>query len=121
MAKVDPIEAQWLQSEGQFALAKDAALLARWGDSAISAERMTPLVLSADANAEGARVLAFRGQPMVEEEAVLVGAFVRTIGTVITIQHDTLGYGGGLQVFVIGAEDDHAKGTSRVTFLRRLT
>ena len=120
MASVDPIIAQWLQSDTLWTLAEDAALAARWGTTALSADRKTTLSDSNDAVAEGARVLAFRGQPLAIDTAELPGAFVEAIGTVITIEHNELGYDAGVDVFVIAAEDDHATRLSQVTVLRRL-
>ena len=120
MAKVDPLVAQWLQSEGLWSVSEDASLRQRWGDTAVTGERMTTFATASDAAAEGGRVLSFRGQPMVEDEADLPGTFVPSIGQVITIEHPDLGYQEGMDVFVIGAEDDRATGVSRVTFLRKL-
>ena len=120
MPKVDPLVAQWLQKESLSAVADDAAARARWGETAVTAERSTGLATSGDAIAEGARVLAFRGHPLVEDVAELPGAFVDAIGTIITIEHEDLGYQDGSDVFVIAAEDDRASGLSRVTVLRRL-
>jgi len=121
MAKVDPLIAQWLQAESLWAVSDNAGTRDRWGDTALTTERATGLAAAGDAAAEGDRVLAFRGAPIVEEVAELSGAFVNTIGTVITIEHDELGYQDGCDVFVIAAEDDRAADQSRVTFLRRLT
>mgnify|MGYP000612783660 CR=1 FL=1 len=120
MAKVDPLVAQWLQSESLWSVSDNALTRDQWGDTALTAERATGLAAAADAAAEGMRVLAFRGFPIVEEVAELPGSFIDTIGTVITIEHDELGYQNGCDVFVIAAEDDRASNQSRVTFLRRL-
>lgn len=120
MANVDPLVAQWLQSGGLWSVTEEASLRQRWGDTALTAERMTTLGNANDAAAEGVRVLAFRGPPMVEDEADLPGTFVASIGQVITIEHPDLGYREGMDVFVIGAEDNRATGVSRVTFLRKL-
>ncbi|MGB3165877.1 MAG: hypothetical protein WBA68_03780 [Alteraurantiacibacter sp.] len=121
MARVEPLVADWLQAEALWAVAEDANVSARWGDSARSSERMTALALQADAAAEGDRVLAFRGFPVVQDEAELAGAFVDYIGRVITIRHADLGYAAGVDVFVLTAEDDHKARRSRIRFLRRLT
>lgn len=120
MANVDPLVAQWLQSEGLWAVSEDAPLRNRWGDTALTAERMTTIANGADALAEGLRVIAFRGAPVVEDVAEVPGSFVHAIGRVITVSHPDLGYANGVDVFVIGADDDRAAGLSRVTFLRRL-
>mgnify|MGYP001446641322 CR=1 FL=1 len=120
MSSVDPLIAQWLQSPGLSAVEKDIAVEERWNDSALVTERSTTLALKEDAEVESARVIAFRGQPMVEDVAELKGEFVSAIGQVITIEGSDLGYDAGIDVFVIGAIDNRAAGTSRVTVLRRL-
>lgn len=120
MSLVDPVFAQWLQSEGLWQVGEDAVLKARWGDKAQTTERMTTIAFKADAVAEAARQLAFLGGPLVTDEHLLVGAWAGYLGRVITLTIDRLGYDAGLDVFVIGVEDDRAAGTSRVTVLRRL-
>ncbi|QPL39394.1 hypothetical protein IT881_15245 [Erythrobacter sp. A30-3] len=120
MTTVDPLVAQWLQSDGLWTISDDAALGDRWGETALTIERPTTIATKADAAAEGARVISFRGMPTVEDVAELPGTFVHSIGTVITVEHPDLGYEAGIDVFVINAEDDRATGVSLVTFLRRL-
>lgn len=120
MTSIDPVYAQWLMAPGYWHLAQDAALLMRWGGSADASERMTTMAERADAAAEAARQLAFFGNPLVEDEHVLVGEWKHRLGQVITITGDRLDYDAGVDVFVIGAQDDHATGLSRVTVLRRL-
>lgn len=120
MTAVDPVYAQWLQSEGLWQVSDDAALRARWGETAQTSERMTTIALKADAAAEAARQLAFLGGPLVIEEHVLLGEWGAYLGRVITVTIDRLGYDAGLNVFVIGAEDNRSDGTSRVTVVRRL-
>jgi len=120
MATVDPVYAQWLQDQALYQVSEDAALRARWGVSGITAERITTIALQADAQAEAARQLAFMGGPLVQDEHVLVGQWAAKLGQVITITGTKLGYEAGLDVFVIGVNDDRAKGTSTVTVLRRL-
>jgi hypothetical protein len=116
---VDPIFAQWLQDEGLWSIAEDAGSVARWGDSAITAERMTSIAFKADAAAEAGRQLAFMGAPCVSEAHLLPGEWRGYVGQVITITIDKLGYDAGLDVFVLGVEDD-GSGLSTVTVLRRL-
>lgn len=120
MAAVDPVFAQWLQAEGLFQVSEDAVLRARWGDKALTTERMTTIALKADATAEGARQLAFLGPVAVIDEHLLLGEWRDRRGQVITLTVAKLGYDAGVDVFVLGAEDDRAAGTSRVTVLRRL-
>lgn len=117
---VEPLFAQWLQSDGLMTVVSNASLLAIWGDDAQTSERMTTLAHKADAEAEAARQLDFLGGPLVIDTAELRGTWTAYIGEVITLTHDDLGYDGGVDVFVIGAEDRHSAGTANITFLRRL-
>lgn len=120
MAAVDPVFAQWLQAEGLWQVSEDAVLRARWTDKALTTSRMTTIALKADATAEGARQLAFLGPVSVIDEHLLIGEWRDRRGQVITLTSGKLGYNAGIDVFVLGAEDDRAAGTSRVTVLRRL-
>lgn len=120
MTAVDPVYAQWLQSEALQALSESAPLRGRWGNDALTTKRMTTLATKADAMAEGARQLAFLGGPLVVDEHLLLGEWRDRIGQVITLTISQLGYDGGVAVFVIGAQDNRAAGTSTVTVLRRL-
>ncbi len=121
MASVDPLFAQWLQSAQLSVVQEDAGVRARWGDTALTVERATTIADKDDANDQADRIAAFRGEPMVEDVAELPGAFESSIGEVITVEHPDLGYENGVDVFVTGANDNRASGTSRVTFLRRLS
>lgn len=120
MTPVDPVFAQWLMEAARCHVAEDAALKARWGETAETSERVTTLAVKADAEAEAARQLAFLGGPLVEDEHLLIGQWGKYLGQVITLSIDKFGYDAGIDVFVIGAEDDRATGTSRVRVLRRL-
>jgi hypothetical protein len=120
MANVDPIFAQWLQEEGLWLVAEDAAGIARWGADAIKSERMTCIALRADADIEAARQLLFMRGPLVVDEHVLAGEWRQYRGQVITLTIDRLGYDAGVGVWVLGAEDNKATGLSTVTVLRSL-
>ena len=120
MASVDPIFAQWLQSEGLWQLSEDVVLVARWGDKALTTERMTTIALKADATAEAARQLAFLGPVCAIDEHLLVGEWRGYRGQVITLKIAQLGYDAGADVMLLGAQDDRASGLSRVIVLRRL-
>lgn len=120
MTAVDPLFAQWLMSPGYWQVSTDALLAARWGDRAQQTERMTTIATKAEAQAEAARQLAFLGGPLAIEEHLLVGEWSERLGQVITITIPQLGYDGGLDVFLLSAEDDRVAGTSRVTVIRRL-
>lgn len=118
---VDPIFAQWLIADGFWLVAEDAPGLARWGTTGASVERMTCLAFRADADAESARHLSFLRGPLVLEEHLLRGEWRRYRGQVITLTAAKLGYDQGIDVFVLGADDNRATGLSTVTVLRRLT
>lgn len=120
MASIDPVYAQWLQSDGRWLTAEDGALRAIWGDTALTTQRMTTIATKADAEAEAARQLAFLGPVAVIDEHLLPGAWQQYRGQVITLTINQLGYAQGADVFVIKADDDEATGLSRVTVLRRL-
>lgn len=120
MTAVDPLFAQWLMAAGQWHVAEEALLKATWGDVAVTSERMTTIATKADAETEAGRQLAFMGGPLASEEHLLKGEWASFIGCVITLTIDQLGYDAGLDVFVIGAQDDRETGVSRVTVLRRL-
>lgn len=120
MTTVDPLYAQWLQSAALFTLREEAALVSRWGSTAQRAERVTTIAQRADAEAEADRHLAFLGGPLVVDVHTMAGQFAAYLGWVITITIDQLGYDAGVDVFVIGVEDNRATGLSKVTVLRRL-
>lgn len=120
MTAVDPLFAQWLMSAGQWHVAENAGLKATWGDVAVTSERMTTIATKAGAEAEAERQLAFMGGPLVIEEHVLVGEWAAFLGRVINLRIAELGYDHGLDVFVIGVQDDRSDGISRVTVVRRL-
>lgn len=122
MAAVDPIYAQWLMAEALFKVATDATMTARWGTTAKTTDRITTIATEADAAAEAARQIAFLGGngPLAIEEHELVGEWATYLGQIITLTIDRLGYDAGLNVFVIGAQDDRSAGTSIVTVIRRL-
>lgn len=122
MSTLDPLLVQWLTGDGYREVVTDAAVAARWGDRAQTTERMTTIATKADAAAEAARQIAFLGGggPLVIEEHSLVGEWAAYLGRVVTLKIDRLGYDAGLNVFVIGAEDDRASGISTVSVIRRL-
>ncbi len=120
MSLVDPVYAQWLMADCLWALATDAAGDARWGSTGMVKVRQTRLATRADAEAEAARQLAFMGGPLAIDSHLLTGTWAAFRGRVITITGNRLGYQDGKDVFVLGAEDDRAAGTSRVTVLVRL-
>lgn len=120
MASVDPIFAQWLQDDGLWQTNVDAALTARWGAKAVTAERMTALATQAGAGAELARRAAFFSVPLAVDEHLLAGAWSGFVGQIITITAAQLGYAAGADVFVVEVDDNRATGLSRVTVLRRM-
>lgn len=122
MSAVDPIYAQWLMAQALWQVSADATLNARWGATAQTTERVTTIATEADATAEAARQIAFLGGngPLAIEEHELVGEWAQYLGRIITLTIDRLGYDAGLNVFVIGAQDNRGAGTSILTVIRRL-
>lgn len=122
MSAIDPLLVQWLTGEGYREVVTNATVAARWGDRAQSTDRMTTIATKADAAAEATRQIAFLGGsgPLVIEEHSMLGEWASYLGLVVTLKIDRLGYDAGLNVFVIGAEDDRSTGTSTVTVIRRL-
>lgn len=122
MTAVDPLFAQWLMDEAFWQVSSDATLQARWGDKAQTTQRVTTIATRSDAAAEATRQIAFLGGagPLVTEEHSLLGEWAAYLGRVVRLTIDRLGYDTGLDVFVIGVEDNRAAGTSTVTVIRRL-
>lgn len=122
MATADPLFAQWLQDDARWSVRAKAAITARWGETAIVAQRMTAIANQADAEQEADRQLAFMGGPLAEDEHLLsIGdGWTRYLGRVVTLTGKGLGYENGVDVFVISVEDNHAAGLSTVVVLRRL-
>lgn len=119
---VDPVYASWLTSNGLKHVTIDPDLLARWGETALSTERVTTLSENVDAGAEAVRQIAFLGGngPLVIDEHQLIGEWSPYLGQVINITIDRLGYENGVDVFLIGAQDNLAAGMSLATVIRRL-
>ena len=107
-------------AEGLWHVEEDGVLKARWGDKAQNTSRMTTIATRASAEEEALRQLAFMGPVAAIDQHVLRGSWRQCRGQVITITGDRLGYAAGVDVFVLGAEDDEATSLSRVTVLRRL-
>lgn len=112
--------AEWLRSPALFSQVTNGDVLAAWGDDAPKSERVTALAFSADAQDEAVRQLTFMDQAMVVERHQLRGRFGPYIGKTVTIKGPRLGYGAGLDVIVLGAQDVLSTGMSAVTVLRRL-
>jgi hypothetical protein len=119
---VDPLFAQWLMAAADYVVRADAAASSRWGSTALSSERLTGIATRAAAVIEADRQLAFfsRG-PFAIEAHQLVGVdWIASIGTVVTMVNTDLGYEGGIDVWVLDAEEDRATGISTVSVLRPL-
>lgn len=117
---VEPVFAQWLQSEGLWQVQQDAPGALLWGERGIATKRMTCLAHKADAAAEAQRQLAFLRGPLALDVHLLKGEWRVFRGRVIRLFSDKLGYEAGADVFVIGVEDDRSTGLSSVSVLRRL-
>ena len=120
MASVDPIFAQWLQDEGLWSVGEDVEVAELWGDSAITAERMTAIAGRGYALDEAERQLAFLKGPLAIDDHLLIGEWRHRRGQVVTLTINQLGYEQGADVFVIAAEDNKATGLSKVTVIKRL-
>lgn len=112
--------AEWLRSPGLWQVATDASRATTWGDDAPKSERMTGLADLAGAAAEATRQLTLLRQITAKDVHVMKGRFAPFIGKTITITIPKLGYDAGVNVIVLGANDDLASGTSQVTVLRAL-
>lgn len=112
--------AEWLRSPALYMTAADGTTAANWGDDAPTSERLTALSNSGDADTEAARQRTFMGVPMAKEVHNVVGRFAPYIGKVITLTVARLGYDAGVEVLVLGAQDDLSTGLSQVTVLRKL-
>lgn len=119
MAAVDPLFAQWLQGTPLWAPRTNAALAQRWGDSAITGERQTGIATYGAAVEEAERQLAFfaRGPFATDVHQIPGDDWHREVGRVVRLTIDQIGYSGGADVFVLGAEVDRASGMSEVTVL----
>lgn len=113
--------ALWLQSPARFVTYTDPALAALWGDIAKETRIISPFATQEAALAEGARQMAFLGFALAEDVHVIPGAHRDKLGQVVTLTIDRLGYDAGVDVFVIGAEEDRAANLTTLTVLRRMT
>lgn len=119
---VDPLYAQWLQAQASYTVRIDAGGAARWGATAVTSERVTGIATKAAADVEADRQLAFfaRGPFAVDAHQVVGVDWQSALGRIITLTIDQLGYGGGIDVMVIGVDIDRATGLSDLTVLRPL-
>lgn len=122
MSAVDPLFAQWLQSDADQVVRTDAAVATRWSASAATTERLTGIATRAAAEAEGDRELAFfaRGPFAVDVHQVVGTDWGAELGRVVTIAIDQLSYDAGVDVFMLEVEADRATGMSAITVLRPL-
>ncbi|PZU10918.1 hypothetical protein [Sphingomonas sp.] len=119
---VDPLFAQWLQADGDYALRETAGASALWGASGLTTERLTGIATEAAAQAEGDRQLAFfeRGPFAIDVHDVIGTDWQEQLGTVITLTVKQLGYDAGQDVFLIGVDADRSTGITALTVLRPL-
>jgi hypothetical protein len=109
----DSAYALYLQSPERTITRSDAALVARWGDLARTADVKSALALEADAQAEADRQLAFRGGPLEEHQAIIndVLSVSALQGRCITLD--------GVLSFVLGGDINHGNGTTVLSILRK--
>lgn len=119
---VDPLYAQWLQAAADYAVRTDATTAARWGATALTPERVSPLATKADAEAQADRELAFWSHGPFATELHQVGGtdWAASIGRVVTLTINQLGYDAGLDVWVLEIDADRATGLTELTVLRPL-
>lgn len=112
--------AQWLQQGRLLVRHELPAIAAAWGDRAVEIALDSPIADRVEAQAEAARVAAFRGVPLARDRAVIAGVHRGLRGRTVTLSADTLGYGNGEDVFVLECRPDEANGLTTLTVLRRL-
>lgn len=111
--------AAWLKSDALYATANGAGV-AIWGETAKDSTVITPLAELVDAQTEADYQAAFLSGPLAKDQVVVPGYRVDLIGQCLTITGDRLGYSGGADVFVIGAEESDGKNVTTLTVLKRL-
>lgn len=121
MANLAASLVDWLQSDALYSRATDATMTSRWGDLAVESSLISPLALKADTDAEAARQIAFLANVLAVDTHLVKGAHRDKLGQVVTLTIAELGYDAGVDVFVIGAEEDRGAGMTSLTVLRRLT
>lgn len=112
-------DAEYLKSEGLFAVAEVAGALAKWGDLAASSSLMSPLVNTVDANDEAAAQAAFMAGPLARDLVIVKGRRSDLFLRAVTITGDRLGYEAGDAVFVLDAREQD-NGTTILKVLKRL-
>lgn len=122
MASVDPLFAQWLLAPANYTVRVDAGGAVRWGATALTTERVTGIATKAAADIEGDHQLAFfsRGPFAADVHQVVGTDWGPCLGRVVTLSIGKLGYGVGVDVFVIGVDADQATGLTELTVLRPL-
>lgn len=116
---VDPSIADWLKAPALYASAADAVVAARWGDAAQESSIMSGIADRAAAEREAARQLAFLSGPLAIDTHNIPGFQRGLLGKVVTITADRLGYQSGVDVFVIGYQEQNVN-MATVKVLRRL-
>lgn len=117
---VDAAQVQWLKDGAKFEVSTDAGIVAAWGADASETEIVSPLALVADATPEAARQEAFLKGPLVVDRHIVPGLKAHLTGRPVTLTIARLGYDAGLDVFVLGAEEQDGVELTTLTVLRRL-
>jgi hypothetical protein len=116
---VDGATVEWLKEGRLIAPYTDSGIASAWPD-AFETEIMSPLALASDALVEAARQQGFLKGPLAEESADVPGLRSDLLGKCVTISSSNLGYAPGLDVFVIGVEEQELIERTKLTVLRRL-
>lgn len=120
MAGVDPGLADFLRAPARYVSAAGTGA-GLWASQGVETEIISPLALTADANAEVARQATFLVGPLAKDIVVIPGLRRDLHGKCILVQHARLGYGsGGAPVFVLGVKEDERTKMSTLTVLKKI-
>lgn len=120
MTQVLPTIAEWLKT-GYLTHAASAPLVAQaWGDLSNDSEISAPYANRGDAQIEGTAQIGFLGQPMAQEQLRVPGRRVDLVGQARRIVADRVGYGTGILVFILGAQEENDNSTL-LTVLRPMS
>lgn len=120
MATVEPGYGAYLKGPARYVTTNIAGASDRWGDRALTATMMTPLVNKADAQAMATYQAQFMAGPLARDTILVAGLLAEYEGCVMTIFGDRLGYENGADVFILGVREAEKGGTSTLTVLKRL-
>jgi len=118
---VDAGIVDWLRTGAFYVTSIDNTFAAAWGTSAVETEIMSPLALAADAATEADRQQIFLEGPLVVEVHDVPGLRADLLARAVTLTCAQLGYDAGVNVFVIGIEEQRDMERTFLTVLRKQT